>query len=213
MVELPVVGHHAQDDLLQVSRRWVFADADELFVEGFLGDLAAVEIHHEAAVPAEESVHGTLLGLVPLAAHHDAVAVIERRRAGHEVAHDLRCKPAEPLKKVAHLRLLDGHLRGVINVLILAAAARAKMFATRLHAIGRRLQHLQRNAAREVLFALGDLHAHRLASDDERHENHAPIHAPHAFAAKGHVVDGQLERLPNLKRSCLALSQPSVCPS
>ena len=141
-MHLPVIGHHAQDDLLHVARWRVFSDFLQLLIQRRLGDVAVLQIDYQPAVPMKKAVHRALLDLVPLAPHHDSVTVVVGFRAGNEVANHGAVKAADAFEEVAHLRFLDGLLSVVIDVLILAATAGAEMFAARLHAIGRGFQNL-----------------------------------------------------------------------
>ena len=141
-MHLPVIRHHAQDDLLHVAWRRILAHFLQLLIQRRLGDMAVLQINYQPAVPVEKAIHGALLDLVPLAPHHDAVAIIVRFGAGNEIADYAAVKAADTLEEIAYLRFLDGLLGLVIDVLILAAAAGAEMFAAWLHAIGRSCQNL-----------------------------------------------------------------------
>ncbi len=96
--------------------------------------------------------------------------------------------------------MLEPQLRRVINVLILAAAARAEVSAFRRDALRRRCDDAQQLGPREILFHLRDFHLDRFADDDERHKNHKIINPPHALAAEREVVDGQVDLIADLER-------------
>ena len=80
-------------------------------------------------------------------------------------------------------------------MLVLAASADAEDATARRDAVWRRLLHLHQPGAGELLLHLGDLRLHGFTRDDERHEHHKVIQAPHAFAAEGQVADLQRHAL------------------
>ena len=110
-----------------------------------------------------------------------------------------RRKFADALEQIGNLLLLEPQLRRVVDVLILAAAARAEVAARRLDALRRRLHDAQQPRARKILFHLRDFHFDGFADQHERHEHDKIVHAPDAFAAERDVVDGQTQTVADLQ--------------
>ena len=136
---VPVFRRHAQNDLDSPLRRRMRADPLDFFVERRFGNFAFLDVLNQAAVPAHKTDVQLLLRFVPLAANHDAIAVAVRPGAGNHLRHPRLLKPANPLKQIGDLFVFQSKLRGVINVLILAAAALAEVPAGRFDAFRRRL--------------------------------------------------------------------------
>ena len=108
----------------------------DLFVENGLRNLAFLEIHHQPTVGAEETDVQTLFELVPLTANHDAVPITVRLRTRYHFRDIAGGDAANPLEQIANLLVLEPELDGVSQVLILAAAALAKVRAKWLNPVG-----------------------------------------------------------------------------
>ena len=112
------------------------SDILDLLVERRLGNLAFFDIQHQAAIGSDEANVQALFEFVPLAADHDAVSIAIRLRAGDDGCNESWTEPANALEQVADLLVLQAQLRGIGQVLILAAAALAKVRTKRLHPFG-----------------------------------------------------------------------------
>src|SRR5437867_9140369 len=115
------MGAHVADLLIQLRR----------------GDLAFLDVHHQAIVRANKAYVQPLLELIPLAADHDAVPIPIRLRASDDRRDHARIKSADPLEQVSDLLLLLAQLGRVSNVLILAATAIPKVATGWFDAVGR----------------------------------------------------------------------------
>src|SRR5436309_2794861 len=112
-------------------------DVPDLFVEGRSSDFALLDVHHQAIVGADESNVQALFELIPLAADHDAVSIAIGLRARNHWLDDLRPEAADALEQVPNLLLFQFQLDSIGDVLVLAAAAGAKIAAGRLDAVWR----------------------------------------------------------------------------
>ena len=200
-MQFPVIGHHPQHNFLHIARRRIFAHLLQLFIECLFGNFAAFKIHHQTAPRAQETVDCLLLKLIPLAANHDAVAVAIWGRAGDQLAHHFRRKAAHAHEEIAHLLQLDAPLRLVIDVLILASAAFAKVLAFGIHSVGRRRDDLQQARAREIAFTLGDFYQHQFADNHKWHEHHKAVHLADPIAAKSHVGNLNFQPVTDIERN------------
>lgn len=91
-----------------------------------------------------------------------------------------------PLELIAQDFLLGKQLRGVIHVLVVAAAALGEMWAARDYPVRRRREHFDQLGAGIAALLFGQLHPHRLARQAKRDENSAPIRqAPEGLSAIG----------------------------
>ena len=147
------------------------ADPPDFFVEHRFGDFAFLNVLDQAAVPAHKTDVQFLLRFVPLAANHDAIAVAVRPGAGDDRRNPCLLKPADALKQISNLFVFQSKLRGVINVLILAAAALAEVAARRFDTLRRRLHDLQKFRAGEILFDLRDFNLNDFADEHKWHEH------------------------------------------
>ena len=77
----PALRRHAQHHLEAALGGRTGPHALDLIIEGGLGDLAFLDVHHQAVVVADEADVQAFLELVPLAADHDAVTIAQRLRA------------------------------------------------------------------------------------------------------------------------------------
>lgn len=96
--------------------------------------------------------------------------------------------------------MFDAQLRRVINVLILATAACAVIFAFRRDTFRRSRDDAQQFRTRKILFNLGDFGLNCFADDHERHEDDEFFNSPDAFAAKCNVVDRYRNPVANFER-------------
>ncbi len=134
-MHFPVVGHDAQNNFLHIARWRVFAQFSQLFIESGLSDSALIHVDDKATVVAQKAENELLLSLVPLASDHDAIAIAERGRAGDHVADEFWVEAANTLEDTFNLREFDTDLGGVVDVLILAAAAFAEPGTRRVNAL------------------------------------------------------------------------------
>ena len=77
----------------------------------------------------------------------------------------------------------------VIDVLISAAAAFAEIWASRLHAMRRRLTKIDKLGFGELLFFAYDLGRDDFAVDGQRNKNRLAFRAPTPFSPKSDVLD------------------------
>src|SRR5437762_1017892 len=134
--DLPAFGRDPQHNFQAPFGRRMRADMTDLLVDGGLGNLAVLNVHHQAAVVAQKADVQPLLELVPLRANHDAIAITIGLRAGNDGRDDFRGEFADTRENVGYLLVLHFVLRGVVDVLVLASAARAKVGAGRDDAVG-----------------------------------------------------------------------------
>lgn len=80
-------------------------------------------------------------------------------------------------------------------MLILAAAALAKVTATGLNALGRWLNYLQQSGAGEALLYFRHLGFHEFPGSHPRHEHDEIAEPGNALAAESNVFNRQRERL------------------
>jgi len=86
--------------------------------------------------------------------------------------------------------VFDTKLSFVIDMLILATAAGAKVFARWLNALWGCLDNLQQFGARKTFLNFGNFDFHRLAHDHEWNKYDKIIQSPDTLAAKSDVSDG-----------------------
>src|SRR5205814_264703 len=103
------------------------SDPLDLRVQRRLRDLALLNIHHQPVLRANESDVQPLLELVPLTSNHDPIPVTIRLRTRNHRRDKRRVNPSNPLKQIANLFVLEPKLDWVSDMLILAAAALAKI--------------------------------------------------------------------------------------
>ena len=191
LADLPVLGLFAQDDFEAAARRRVLADMGDEAVDLRLHDGALLDIDHEAAIVLDEADMETLDMLIPLAADHDPVAVIPGTGVGHNGENLALGKAAQAVKDIADLLVLIFELGLVLDMLILAAAADAVIFAAGLLALGRDLQHFEELCPRVLALDLGDLGRDFFARNRKGNEDDEILHPADALAAKGQVADFQ----------------------
>ena len=163
----------------------------DLFVECRLGDLAFLKIHYEPAVGTEEADVQTLFELVPLAANHNAVPITVGLRARNYFSNITGGDAANPLEQIAYLLVLEPELHGVIQVLILAAAALAEVRAKRLDPLGGGSHDTKKPRSGEALLYLRHFHFHDLARSNEGYEHDKFFRPADALATERNIVDRQ----------------------
>ena len=168
------------------------AHVPDLFVQRGFGDLTFLDVLDQSAIPSNETDVQPLFRLVPLAANHHAIAVSERFRTRNHGRDDFSGKFPDAFKQVGNLLLFETELRVIRQVLVLAAAARAKVRATRLHTFGGRLNHAEQPGTRKILLHLAQFRFHHFPGNHERNEHDEIVNAPDTFTAEGHV--GNLQR-------------------
>jgi len=137
---------------------------------------------------AQKAQHPPLLGFVPLGADHDAVAVAVGARARHHRRHDRRVQAPQPFEQVPELSVLEAQLFRVVQVLVLAAAARPEIPAMRFDPVGRGPHHPHQPGAGKIFPHLDHLDFDLLVRGHKRHKDHEPRHARHALAAQEQIL-------------------------
>jgi len=193
--KLPAFGGDAEGDLDAAFGRGIGPHRDELFVEGGFGDGAMIDIDDETVVVADEAEDQFLGKLVPLTADHDAVAVPVGRRAGHHGIDAEFGETAEAEEEIEDLIVLDAELCGVIDVLVLAAAAVAEKAADGLGAVGGGLEDFDDPGAGIVFLNLGQFDEQAFAGDSEGGKDNEIVDASDGIAAIRDGIDGQFESL------------------
>src|SRR5581483_9848952 len=187
----PTLRRHPQNHLDPALRRRMGPDVADLLVEGRFGNLAFLDVHHEAIVGADEADVQALLEFVPLTPNHDAVAIAVRLRAGNNRHDAFRGgKPTDALEQVANLFVLELKLRGIINVLVLATAAVAEIRTEWRHAVWRGSQNSQQARAGEAFLDLGDLDFHFFVHQDKWDKNDEIPDPRDSFATKADIING-----------------------
>ena len=213
--DLPILGLFAQDDFESAARRRVLADMGDEAVDLGLDDGALLDIDHEAAIVLDEADVEALYMLIPLTADHDPVAVIPRTGIGHDREDFALGKAAQAAKDIADLLVLVFELGLVLDMLILAAAADAEIFAARLHPLRGDLQHSEELRPRVLALDLGDLGRDFFARNGKGNENDEILHTADSLAAKGQVADFQGQFFPDADgagRSLGAFRQGDIGP-
>ena len=164
-------------------------DAFDLLVQSRFGNLALVNVDHQAAVAADEPNVQSLFEFVPLAADHDAVAVAIRVGTRDYRVNGRRLEATNALEKIRYLLVLKGKLRWICDVLILTATAGAEIGTRRLNPVARGCKDTQEFGSREPLFHLDDFHLDRLSWSDKRHEDHKFVVTADAFASERNIRD------------------------
>ena len=154
-------------------------------------DGAFLDIHHQAVILPDEANIELLFRLVPLCADHDPIAVTVG--LGGRGMMGLTRAPENPPTRSntsAHLLLLQRHLGGVGDMLVLAAAAQSpKVAAARSHPVERGPDHPQQAGARKALPHLRDLRLHLLAGQHKGNEKDKIAYPPNTFTSEGDVRD------------------------
>src|SRR5262245_40326693 len=132
-----------------------------------------------------------------------ASAVFERLRRGtHSDLESARLRQIVPEHALEDPTLGLG-LQRVVEMLPLAAAARAEVGTGRLLPSGTGFDALDDLGADEVLLLLDRPHPHAVAGRREWHEDDLPLVPPQTGAAIDELLDRELERLRG-RRSCVA---------
>lgn len=197
--QFPVGRGEAEHDLESAFGGRMGPDLAQLVVQRGFGDGAAFEVDDEAVVVAEEAEVEALLGAVPLAADHDAVAVTVRLGAGDDGGDDAGREASQAVDEVGDLFVFPAKLFRVGHMLVLATAALAEVGAAGGNAGGRGLAHGEEAAAGKVAFDLGEFDLDLLVHERERDEHDELAEASHALAAEGEVADAEHVALAGLE--------------
>jgi hypothetical protein len=189
--DVPTFGWETQGDFDAAAGGRVGADGEELAVESGFGDGAGVDIDDEAIIVSEEADDEALFGFVPLGSDHDAIAVMVGLGAGNDGLDGGIGETADALEEFADLLVFELELGGVIEVLVLAAAAVSEVGAAGGDAVGCGLEDAEEMGAGEAFFNFGDFDFDDFAGDDEGDEDDEVIVTCDAFAAEGEVSDGE----------------------
>ncbi len=161
----------------------------DLFIEGGGGDFACFNVFHQPAIRANKADVQFLFRLVPLAADHDPVPVAVGAGTGDDRADQIPGDAGEPLKQIRNLLVLEPQLRRVINVLILAASARAEVTALRLNPFGGGGADAHQTGPAEILLQFKQLHLGLLTGDHEGNKDHEVVQPGHPLTAEGQVLN------------------------
>ena len=185
-------------------------------VDAIRRDLAARHVDHPRARARLDEADGGPLAVAPLhvVLRRELRAVAELLRRADRRADGGAVEAAGAREELGDVARLHPQLLGVLDVLVLAAAAHAEERAARLRAHRRRrADHLEQVGVRVALVVAEDARAHRLAGQRERH-HHDPaavvavgvarvgreLHAADAVAQAAEVVDGDRHLLVVRKR-------------
>ena len=203
-------GAQAQRDALQAGDG-LEVELRPDFVERLLGQVALADRHHPAAV-------GGLKAQLAIRAEVklDRVAVVPRARGRHHRAQGQVADPADARELVAQDGAFHFELLGVIQVLVVAAAAGREVGAARLDALRAGLQQLDHLAAGEIAPVLHQADARAFAGQDEGDEDSPPVRQPPErlaavnrrgeFNIVGHGVNLNTHARPKWARMCVISS-------
>lgn len=164
-----------------------------MFVKGWFGDEAFLDIDNEPIVGANETYVQPLFKFIPLAANHDSIAIAKWGGAGNHGIDQSGIKLPDALKQIANLLMFDAKLRSVIQMLVLAAATIAEISAWRFDAVWRRLNDIQEAGAGKILFDLRDFGIDGFSQGDEGDEHDEFAQPPDPFASESDIVNAQAD--------------------
>jgi hypothetical protein len=98
---------------------------------------------------------------------------------------------ANPLEQIANLLVLEPELEGVVQVLVLAAAALAEVRAEWFDPVGGGSHDTKKPGPGEALLYFRDFSFHDLARSDKGNENDKILRPGDAFATEGNIVNRQ----------------------
>src|SRR5438477_1060037 len=124
-----------------------------------------------------------------LRVHGDAIAIRVLLGGRNDRSHRDIFDFSYSLKNIAHLSPLNCKLMFVVDVLISASAAMAKVRALRLDPIRRRLSNIDKFGLGELFFLPHDLRRHKFTLDRIRNKNSLPTFPPDAHSAESDVFD------------------------
>ena len=142
-----------------------------------------LDVDQSVRITSEKTDH-TLLRV-----NSDAIAIsilLERR---DDWPHRNVSEFADALQSIAHLAPLNRKLMFVVDVLIRASAATAKVWTGWNRAVGRSFDKIDNLSFSELLFLAHDPGANPFPINGERHEDGLAPVAPDAFAAESDVFD------------------------
>ena len=96
---------------------------------------------------------------------------------------------SDPLKNIARLAPLNCKLMFVVDVLVSASAAAAKVLALRLDPIRRRLSNVDKFGLGELFFFPHDFRRDKFTLDRVRNKNSLPTFPSDTFSAESDVFD------------------------
>src|SRR5438874_6743917 len=123
----------------------------------------------------------------------DAIAVSARFERRNNRAHRDLFEFPNSLENIAHLAPFNRKLMFVIDVLISASAAAAKVRTRRLDPIGRPLPHIDKFALGELFFLADDLRRDELALNRKRNKNGLAVVTSDSFSAERNVPDFKID--------------------
>ena len=162
-----------------------------LLVQGRFGNRTIFDIHYEAIVSSDKTDVQPLFEFIPLTANHDSVSISIGSRARDNWRDNTRIKTTDTLKQIANLFVLQLKLRGVSQMLILAAAAIAEVLAFRNHAVGRGLNDSDQTRAGEPFLNFNDLCFNNFANLNERNEDNEIFDSGDSFTTECNIRDGE----------------------
>ena len=119
----------------------------------------------------------------------DAVAISILFRRRNDRSHWDIFEFSDSLKNVSQLAPLNRKLMFVVDVLVSASAAAAKVRALRLDPIRRRLPNIDKFGHRELFFLPHDFRRDKFTLDRIRNKNSLPTFPPDAPSSESHVFD------------------------
>jgi len=123
----------------------------------------------------------------------DPISIGVFKRRGDYRTHWNVFKFSDSLQEIADLAGFNFELMRVIDVLISAAAATAKVGTARFDAMRRMFLKINDLRFGELLLLARDFRGKELTVDRERNKNRLAIFARNAFSAKGNVSDLEID--------------------
>jgi hypothetical protein len=185
---LPVFRGNPQNDLQSTRRRRMLPDVAKLLVNGRFRNLAPFDVLDQSVGRSDESDVEGLFGLIPLATDHNPVTIAIRLGAGDHRGHGIPIQATDALEQIADLLVFEPQLRRILQVLVLASAAFAKVTAQRLDPFSRRLQYPHQPGPGKLLLDLGNFSFDHFADRDPSNETDKAIMPSNAFPAESNVA-------------------------
>src|SRR5260221_2996435 len=122
----PAIGSHPQNHFQTAFGRWIGPDLCDLFVEGWLGDLAPLEVFDQAIGRPDKTDVESLFEFIPLAPNHDSVSVSVWLRSGDHFGGRPGVQAADSFVQISNLLVVESQVSRAIEVPGLAASAFAE---------------------------------------------------------------------------------------
>ena len=163
------------------------AERGQLVVHRGFGDRAAFDVDQPMRVVPEKTDDAVL------DVDRDAVAIFVLLRRRNDWTQGRLAKFSDAPQRLLDLTRFPVQLMLVAHVLIAASAAAPEIGTARRCALRRGFEHPDEFCLRERFLFPNDSGRDPLALDRERNKDRLALSPPNAFAAKGDVVDQQLE--------------------